>query len=640
MVILFLGGNLALWGGLNFLEGSTLGVSPLDAMLSDYQNTALFRQHISSQMGMLMDISQELLQGQTLEDWEEGWLETVESDENLLLRMLVPAQGGQQVIGVLSGSIQIPEGMPEGFNFWIQYRDGRFTAWKDGKTVDLDGLWSLPPSPGGPEAEGLVITLAAAKIPAAYRESGLYDTFQRLRQGQEIYLLGSLAAAAGGILLLWAAWWRKERAPLWAAAASFTGKICLEMKGAILLLLALPGLLGLPWAVYPLVWYGWVLAHDWRHNRRTLASNSLCARRGQYLRRRQGDLPVQQRMVRIARAALLTHLPYLAGLGAGAVWLWGWILLVGGGVRMTLLCLLLLLLLLLPVAAAWRIFRRQQANAGDLGLLLDQVAAGPGESGTARCPRDTDLARAWEQLGQWRSQMHRAVEEQVKSERMKVELISNVSHDLKTPITSILSYTQLLCQEEDLPQHVREYTAVLEGKAERLCTMVEEVFEVSKAASGAMEVRRERLDLRRLLEQTLADMAGGVADSGLTFRSDLPAGPVWILGDGDRLYRVFQNLIQNALQYALPGSRVYLRLNVQGDWAQATLHNIAREELPAGVDFTERFVRGDKSRTDGGSGLGLAIARTFTEACGGRFQVEVDDDRFTARTSLPLAAET
>ena len=169
--------------------------------------------------------------------------------------------------------------------------------------------------------------------------------------------------------------------------------------------------------------------------------------------------------------------------------------------------------------------------------------------------------------------------------------------------------------------------------------MVEEVFEVSKAASGALELHRVRLDLRRLLEQTLADMAEVVEGSPLTLRKELPTDPVFILGDGDRLYRVFQNLIQNAVQYALPGTRVYLRLWTEGDWAQVTLRNIAREELPVGLDFTERFVRGDKSRTDGGSGLGLAIARTFTEACGGRFQVEVDDDRFTARTSLPLAAD-
>ena len=112
---------------------------------------------------------------------------------------------------------------------------------------------------------------------------------------------------------------------------------------------------------------------------------------------------------------------------------------------------------------------------------------------------------------------------------------------------------------------------------------------------------------------------------------------MWITADGDRLYRVFQNLLQNALQYALAGSRVYVSLEVREGWAEASVKNTSREELPAGVDFTARFVRGDASRTDGGSGLGLSIASSFTEACGGAFRVETVADLFTAVVSFPLA---
>lgn len=640
MAVLFAGVTLALAGGMALLRGMGLGVSPLDAMLSDYQDTARFRQYVSFEMNQLLDLSQKMVQGVALDDWEESWLETYLADENLLVRMRLPAGGGTRVVGRLETDLQAPEHLPEGCNFWMQYRDGGFTAWKDGAELNLygDGRWQLADPRGGPQET--VITLAAAQTPVDYREEGrgLYGVYRLLGEARRLYLLSALALMAGGGLLAWAVRWRRVRAPLWAAAARRTGTIWLEVKVLILLALLVPStLLSLLWWRAALVWWSWILVHDVWHNGRGVLAHSLCTRLERACQRRQALRPVQQRMEGTARAALLTHIPYLAALVTLLVWMCGRSLSAGSDVWMVFLWLVLALVLALPVAAAWRIYRRQQANAAELGLLLDQIASGQEEGGGARI-HDTDLARAWEQLAQLRGEMHLAVEEQVKSERMKVELISNVSHDLKTPITSILSYTQLLCQEE-LPPHVREYAGVLEGKARRLSTMVEEVFEVSKAASGALELHPVRLDLRRLLEQTLADMAEVVAGSPLTLRKELPADPVFILGDGDRLYRVFQNLIQNAVQYALPGTRVYLRLWTEGDWAQVTLRNIAREELPAGMDFTERFVRGDKSRTNGGSGLGLAIARTFTEACGGRFQVEVDDDRFTARTSLPLAAD-
>ena len=232
-----------------------------------------------------------------------------------------------------------------------------------------------------------------------------------------------------------------------------------------------------------------------------------------------------------------------------------------------------------------------------------------------------------------------ALDERMKSERMKVELITNVSHDLKTPLTSIISYAELLKQEEELPEAARDYVQILSDKARRLQAMVQDVFEVSKATTGNLRVDVRPLDFAKLLRQTLADMAEDIETSGLALKPRLPEGPVWIAADGDRLYRVFQNLIGNALKYSLPGSRVYLDLTVEGTRATAMLRNTSREELPDGVDLTERFVRGDESRTDGGSGLGLSIARTFTEACGGAFSVQTQADLFTATVSFPTTME-
>ena len=208
--------------------------------------------------------------------------------------------------------------------------------------------------------------------------------------------------------------------------------------------------------------------------------------------------------------------------------------------------------------------------------------------------------------------------------------------DIKTPLTSILSYAELL-RQEDLEPAAADYARIIDEKAHRLKGMVEDVFEISKAAADQLPVHPERLDLAKLLRQTLADLEEPIRASSLTFKTDLPADPVMIVADGKRLYRVFKNLIDNALRYALEGSRVYFTLKIDSGFAQVSVRNTSRTELPDGVDFTARFVRGDASRTDGGSGLGLSIASSFTQACGGSFRVETLADLFTAVVSFPLA---
>ena len=174
-------------------------------------------------------------------------------------------------------------------------------------------------------------------------------------------------------------------------------------------------------------------------------------------------------------------------------------------------------------------------------------------------------------------------------------------------------------------------------KARRLKTMVQDIFEVSKAASGQLPVKLEVLDYARLLRQTLVDMAQTIDESGLTLRASIPEGEIPIIADSDRLYRVFQNLIGNALKYSLAGSRVYLSLIVADGKAAASIRNTSAAELRSGADYTARFVRGDESRSDGGSGLGLSIAESFTRACGGELTVTTDADLFTAVVTFPMA---
>ncbi len=288
---------------------------------------------------------------------------------------------------------------------------------------------------------------------------------------------------------------------------------------------------------------------------------------------------------------------------------------------------------------------RQQAHEFD--LLSEQIGhIHNGDYKTGYDPSAfTELKSLSIQLADIRQVMESAVNERMKSEHLKVELVANVSHDIKTPLTSIISYVQFLKQEENLPDHVKDYIRILDEKSNRLNRMVQDVFSVSKAASGQLPVQIKQLDFTKLLRQTLADMAEQIAAAEVTLKAEIPDHQILILADGDRMYRVFQNLIVNALKYSLSGSRVFLTLTENETNATASIKNISKFELPDGKDFTGRFVRGDESRTDGGSGLGLSIAKSFTEACGGTFLLETDADLFAVKiifrktNGLPAASE-
>nr|WP_300094816.1 HAMP domain-containing sensor histidine kinase [Sedimentibacter sp.] len=230
-----------------------------------------------------------------------------------------------------------------------------------------------------------------------------------------------------------------------------------------------------------------------------------------------------------------------------------------------------------------------------------------------------------------------SLEEQMKSERMKIALVTNVSHDLKTPLTSIISYVDLLSREEGLSETVRDYVNVLSEKSNRLKNIVSDLFDLAKSTSGDIPLELESLDIKKLIEQTLADMEDEIEKSGLQIKTKLPENSLNIYSDGKKLYRVFQNVIDNALKYSLSGTRVYVELEEVDGKAVARIKNTAGYEM----DFTaeeilQRFSRGDKSRTTEGSGLGLSIAESFTNVCGGKFIVEIDGDLFKVKISFNL----
>lgn len=275
----------------------------------------------------------------------------------------------------------------------------------------------------------------------------------------------------------------------------------------------------------------------------------------------------------------------------------------------------------------------------DYGILMDQIEKmyGGDLNAVNALPATSPLYGSAMQLNMIRDGIKIAVEEGIKSERTKVELITNVSHDIKTPLTSIISYVELLKAEPDLPPHVKDYIEVIAQKSGRLRYMIQDIFDVSKAATGNITLQPEYLSLDKLLRQTLADMDALMQESPLQWRVQIPEEPFPVHVDGQKMYRVFQNLIKNAAQYALDGSRVYVTLTKRDGSACVTMQNISKHELTMdGESLTARFVRGDDSRSTSGSGLGLSIAKSFTEACGGTCAVSVQGDLFTAVITLPL----
>ncbi|MGL5311818.1 MAG: sensor histidine kinase [Peptostreptococcaceae bacterium] len=223
----------------------------------------------------------------------------------------------------------------------------------------------------------------------------------------------------------------------------------------------------------------------------------------------------------------------------------------------------------------------------------------------------------------------KAVEEEVKSQKMKTELISNVSHDLKTPLTSIITYVDLLKDENLNEEKRRQYLDTLDKKSQRLQDLIEDLFEVSKVSSGNVNLNIVDIDVVSLMKQTLLELDDKIKESNLIIRSNMPKDKVILSLDSQRTFRVFENLIINITKYAMPNSRVYIDIIETDNEVEISLKNMAAEEINfSAEEIAERFVRGDKSRNTKGSGLGLAIAKSFVELQSGKFEIIIDGDLF------------
>ena len=320
-------------------------------------------------------------------------------------------------------------------------------------------------------------------------------------------------------------------------------------------------------------------------------------------------------------------------LGFGAYVMVTFFLIMGGVYNGAFMFMYLCLQLALVLFLAWwayGYYRLRQGTKtiarGDLEYQID----------TRHMPYDLRLQA--EDLNNISVGLAGAVDEKMKSERFKAELITNVSHDLKTPLTSIINYVNLLKSTQQTDPKAIDYIEVLDRKSQRLKKLTEDLVEASKASTGVLSVTREKIGMGQLIDQATAEWEEKLSDRRLTLVTTLPEGETWVYADGRHLWRVIDNLLSNCAKYAMEGTRIYLDLERGKGQVALSVKNISRDPLNVPAErLMERFVRGEESRSTEGSGLGLSIARSLTELQGGAFDLAVDGDLFKAIVTLPQA---
>ena len=267
----------------------------------------------------------------------------------------------------------------------------------------------------------------------------------------------------------------------------------------------------------------------------------------------------------------------------------------------------------------------ERIKGGDIHYKLDIIG-------------DDNFSNLAENINNIGEGLDKAIYNQLKSERLKSELITNVSHDLKTPLTSIINYIELIKKEEDIkPEHIKDYVNVLDSKSKRLKVLIEDLFEASKASSGNLELNMEKIDITQLLRQAIGEMEEKLSKANLDLKLRVPEEKTYIMGDGKKLYRVLENLLSNISKYSLDNTRVYIDIIEENDKVKLTMKNISSYELNFDPEeIMERFKRADESRNTEGSGLGLAIARDLVNAQGGRFEIDIDGDLFKSVVEFNL----
>lgn len=233
--------------------------------------------------------------------------------------------------------------------------------------------------------------------------------------------------------------------------------------------------------------------------------------------------------------------------------------------------------------------------------------------------------------------MKEAINNAVKGERLKTELITNVSHDLKTPLTSIINYVDLLKQEDLQGENAKSYVKILDEKSNRLKQLIDDLLEASKASSGNLNVELQTLNLNELVQQALGEYEDKLEEKNIEIKSNSTVEDILIRADGRHMWRIAENLFTNVIKYAMPYTRVYIESTVEDHYGKMIIKNVSAQALDSSPqELTQRFVRGEESRSTEGSGLGLSIAQSLVSIQGGQFSIDIDGDLFKVTVAMPL----
>lgn len=626
-----------------------------ESFSGDIQSTQMYQCAVATRFERILSITADSDNNETLE------LMDIDKDQpNVIYRVSNGANGKSHS----NTSINLfQEAAPDGYNYIVDYNNGKVRVTRNGQDITgefwfwpiyslyteegqqqyyddneyWEGYQPLPETYGWQNLE-LKMAFAEKLVPTESAWS-MYGVVQE-RFSQQVNTFIALGVAV--LFLAAYLFFRKDKKLADQKIAQVSGRVWLEVK-LVLLLFSFMLFTSFALQIYgrnlykitallQFVYYVYILVNDLRYNKTGVFRHNITYSMIQWYRKRERYKPFQKKLV--DRFWILLGIELFLLVSGMMLFMLSF----ASPIYYPFLFILVIFWIAAAVACICLYIKRFRKTVEDVGEIVDQVSVMKSGNMDAKLnlPLDSDLYETAQDLNEIQEGFSVALEERMKSERMKIELITNVSHDIKTPLTSIISYVELLEKEEELPEHVKDYIKILSSKSQRLNTMVQDIFDVSKAASGEMKLVIEKLDLVKLIRQTMADMDEDISASSLVFKLNLPNDPVLIQGDGERLYRVFQNLMKNALQYSLEGSRVYITLYRNDSWTTVVIKNTSKYELgDIGEDITQRFVRGDASRSTEGSGLGLSIAESFTEACGGTFRVTTDADLFTVEITFP-----
>lgn len=621
---------LAFFIGINLIVASTFGgiflASHYESIrTSDYKDTVSFKYNISTNFEMLL----QTLTGNQDYTWGSrnlsyfGIFQNGQNIENQVIKTNIGIENYNDAVDYLKNK-------PGEYNYIFIWDGSHFSIIDDTKSLNpyndevYSGMIDMYKTSKKPDLNEYKIVMGV-KSKFSTLGGGIYNSYLKWKV---LYLAVPVAAVSfviGVILLIFSSIKRTSRKELSGRLAYYSGKVWFEIKAIIsLFMLFLTARIYASIEVEVIIisaidfWWVYLMLLDlWVNRERFFANNSInwvLRLYHSYENKKPFQKGMLIRLLSLVGTEIVLILLSLASLGSSSG-------------------IFSLLFVALGVYLFYIYLNDYRKFIDDIGRVVDHTKLiRNGDLNTKLIlPVDSPMHKTAEDLSNIQEGVFIAVQEQLKSERMKIELITNVSHDLKTPLTAMVNYIDLLGRETLSPEHTNDYVKILSKKAARLTSLTQDIFDISKAQSGNIELNIEKIDIVELINQSIAELDDKIQESKLSFKIDLPNEKIYINADGRKLFRVFDNLISNILKYSLENTRVYIDLTEDEDSILISFKNIASYEMNMSADdLMERFVRGDESRTTEGSGLGLAIVQSFVALCGGSFEIKIDGDLFKA----------